>query len=156
MAYNECAGWPIAYAPEDPIYALYDFEMPVVGTGIVFYTCLNGRLTPSGPVFSDRLMVAAYHRAASTLVHMGLIAGPTFAFLRESIPMTQAEAATYLATTPTVINNWEMGVVPVPRDAWITLAEKVVQIDNNWMNTYLALQVDLRPRRIRVHVDFVS
>ena len=154
MAYNECAGWPVAYAPDDPIYALYDYEMPVVGTGIVFVAQMNGVLRPSGPIFSERLTTAAHRRAASMLIHMGLISGPTFRFLREALGMTQGDVATLLATTSDMVRAWEEG--SVTRDAWITLAEKVVQADNSWMNTYLALQPDLRPRRIRVEVDFVS
>lgn len=156
MAHNECAGWPVSYAPDDPVYALYEYEMPVRGTGIVFYAVMNGTLGPIGPVFSARLMRAAALRAATSLIHMGLASGPTFAFLREAVPMTQAEAATFLSTTDTIINEWETGVTPLPRDAWLTLAEKIVQLDNSWMNTYLALTPDLRARRIRIEVDYSS
>lgn len=146
----------MAFAPDDPVYALYEYNMPVRGTGIVFYAILNGTLGKFGPVFSERLMKAAKLRAATSIIHMGLMAAPTFVFLREAIPMTQAEVETLLSAPPGSVNEWETGAVPVPRDAWITLAEEVVRLDNSWMNTYLALSPDLRPRRIRVEVDFSS
>lgn len=159
VTYNPSYGYPIAYAPNDPIYGVYDFEMPVGNTGIVFIAALNGTLGAKGmgPIFSQRLMDAAYRRAATSLVHMGLMAGQTFAFIRQAVPLTQAETADLLDTDVPTIEAWETGTQDLTRDAWITLAEAIIQKDDRAMTPYLALApVDLRPRRIRIVIDYSS
>lgn len=159
VTYNPSLGYPIAHAPNDPIYGMYDFEMPVGNTGIVFVASLNGILGPkgAGAIFSQRLMDAAFRRAATTLVHMGVMAAEPFSFIRQAVPLTLAEAAALLDTTAQTISDYETGVLPLTRDAWITIAEAATQKDDRAMTPYLALTpVDLRPRRIRIVIDYTS
>lgn len=158
MSCNPSAGVPISYAPNDPIYAIYDFEMPVGTTGIIFVVALNGTLGPPGigPIFTPNLIAASYRRAATSLVHMGLIGPQTFAFIRQAVPMTQAECAAFLPVSLPTLMDWETGVQPVTRDGWLTLAELICQRDDRALTGYLALQPDFGPRKIRITIDYSS
>lgn len=156
MGYNPCV--PPCFAPNDPVFGIYDFEMPIGTTGIVFVAALNGTLGPPGigPIFTPNLIKASFRRAATSLVHMGLIGGQTFAFIRQAVPMTQAECATFLDLPLGTITDWESGIQPVTRDGWLTLAELICQLDERALTSYLALQPDFRPRKIRITVDYAS
>lgn len=129
---------------------LFDFLMPVGSTGIIFVAALRGILQVQGPVFSEADKAAARIRAASTLVHWGIVNGDTFAFIREAIPYTQQEAADRLGVPLLQVQDWESGVEPVPRLVWNTLAEEVVRLDGRHLPPELACPPNFRGRRIRV------
>ncbi len=144
---------------------LVDYEMPIHGTGIMFVASLNatlpyGDIPPNpniAPHIAPRLTDAAYLRAASTLAHMGLIAAPTFAFLRQAQLLSVADAAVIIGVSEATVQAYEAGTTPVTRDAWMTLADRACSLDSRGWNPYLSLcHVDLRPRRIRVVVDKTS
>lgn len=140
--------------PEELPLVLVDYTMPVGITGIVFVAALEARVTPNGPIFSTIAIQAAYRRAGSTLAHMALVSGPTFAFLRTASTFTQAEAATFLGVPTSTIEAWENGSVPVPTNTWYLLADKVCAMDGREFCPYLTLpNPSFRARRIRVHPD---
>lgn len=147
---NDCGG----SVPEELPVALVDFEMPVGTTGIVLVAALEARMASWGPIFSTVATQAAYRRAGSTLAHMALVSGPTFAFLRASAALTVAETASFLGVPSSTIGAWEDGTVPVPTNAWYLLADKVCAMDGREFCPYLTLpDPDFRARRIRVHPD---
>lgn len=130
---------------------LFDFLMPVGSTGIIFIAAVPGVLRVSGVTFSPEVQQAARLRAASQLVHMGLINGDTFGFVRMAIPFTQAEAATRLGVPLATVQAWESGVSPVPRLVWDTLAVEVTRLDGRSLPADRAIcPPSFRGRRIRV------
>jgi DNA-binding transcriptional regulator YiaG len=129
---------------------LFDIHMPVGLTGIVFVAAVPGRLYVWGPNFTDSVRQAANLRAASTLVHMGLINGDTFTFLRSTLQITQADLATQLGVPFATVQGWEDGSIEIPRLSWTTLAQQVVAADGRSLPVELACPPNFRGRKIRV------
>ena len=131
-----------------------DFPMPVGSTGLVFVAALQGTATLAGPPdFPQLAQDAAYLRAATTLARMGIVSGATFAFIRQAIGYTQAEAATFLEVTESDVANWETGITPVPVENWRDLAAEACRLDSRPPLQHLALFTAIPARTIRITVD---
>ena len=134
---------------------LIDYEFPVGNTGIIFVAALQGYFLANGVgIIDDHQIRWGWHRAASTLAFMGLISGETFRFLRESLPLTEVEAATLLGADVPSIQAWEAGILNVPITIWQTLAHTCSDVDQRPGSLYMPAQgMDFRPRRIRIVPD---
>lgn len=133
---------------------LLDYAIPVGNTGIVFIAALSGYVNPNGAVSFEPIQIEwAYHRAASQISFMGLIRGDVFQFMRLSIPMTVADAATMVGYTPTDVLAWEAGAA-VPYAAWESMADYVCTIDHRpAMHAMQTGTPDFRARTIRIVPD---
>jgi hypothetical protein len=129
---------------------LFDYLMPVGATGIVFVAAVPGRLYEWGPTFTDEVKQASNLRAASTLAHMGLIRGETFAFLREALQLSQADIAALFGVSEATVQGWEDNTIPIPTNAWGCTQSRVCIADGRQFLTQYALEPDFRPRKIRV------
>lgn len=129
---------------------LIDYSIQVGRTGIVFVAALDGVYNRDGTVTFEPLQIEwATHRAASQLAWMGLIRGDTFRFMRESVPMSLADAATLVGYTQGDLTAWEAGA-EVPFSAWVAMADYCLTLDHRAGVTQMPLQPDFRPRRIRI------
>lgn len=130
---------------------LFDYLMPVGSTGIIFIAAVPGILYQWGIGFTDAVKVACNLRAASTLVHMGLIRGETFAFMRSALQLSQSDLATAYGVSLATVQGWENNTIELPRLVWSALATDVGRADNGrGVPSEYALTPDFRPRRIRV------
>lgn len=131
-----------------------DFYMPVGTTGITFVAALQGISSAAGPtIFDPADQDACLIRAASTLSRWGIIDGQFFAFIRQALKMSQADAAAFIGVTVPDVQAWENGTVEIPRDMWIMLADEVCRVDSRPGLVELALAPDKRPRLIRIFPD---
>ena len=131
---------------------LFDIQMPVGTTGIVFVAAVQGTLQSWGPTFTDIVRNAAYLRAASTLAGMGIATGETMQFLRTAINLSQADLAVKLGEDVPTIQAWESNQSPMLISAWTYLADMICKLDGRSALMDLSLNPDLRPRVIRIHV----
>jgi len=129
---------------------LFEYLMPVGSTGIIFIAEVPGRLEEWGVYFSEPVKHISKLRAASTLAQMGIIRGELFAFLRESLRLTQADIATMDGVSLETVQGWEDNSIPIPIDAWGSLASQVCSRDGRIAPTEYSMTPDFRPRRIRV------
>lgn len=129
---------------------LIDYEIQVGRTGIIFVAALDGVYNPDDTATFEPLHIEwARHRAASQLACMGLVRGDTFQFLRESVPMSVADAAVLVGYTSGDVTAWEAGAT-VPVSAWQAMADYCCILDHRLGVTQMAVQPDFRPRRIRI------
>jgi hypothetical protein len=145
----------VIYPVRPGVYIVADFFMPVGTTGIIFVAALQGLSSAAGPtIFAQSDQDACYVRAGSTLARWGIIYGQFFAFIRQALKWTQADAAAFIGgVTVADIQAWEAGTTPIPRDSWIMLADEICRVDTRPGLEGLALSPDLRPRTIRIFPD---
>jgi hypothetical protein len=128
-----------------------DYTMPVEGTGIIFVVALPARIALNGILLfqAQHTQFARWH-AAADLGDMGLIHGATLRFMREAVPWTSAELATFLGVSEPEVLDWESGIASMSRDPWFSLAEHMRKLAGEYGPNTSALQVpDFRSRTIR-------
>lgn len=145
----------VIYPVRPGMYIVADFYMPVGTTGITFVAALQGLSTAAGPtIFAQSDQDACLVRAASTLARWGIIEGQFFAFIRQALKMSQADAAAFIGgVTVGDIQAWEADTIEIPRDMWVILADEVCRVDSRPGLVDLALNPDRRPRVIRIFPD---
>jgi hypothetical protein len=98
------------------------------------------------------------HRAnveiVDRLASEGPVSGETFRFMRKLLLMRAQQLALLLDVTPETISKWENGKTPVPRAAWMVVAEMVLDGSGKHtpMRDRLAAVAKGRrpPRRVRL------
>ncbi len=135
---------------------LFDLLMPVANTGLVFTAAVPGLLSLYGPVFTELVRRAANLRAATTLVHMGLVRGESVEFIREALGLTPQQLAAISGVDLLDVSNWEANTVVVPIHVWGDLAARACLADGRTMPLHHALCPDWRPRLIRVFPNIPS
>lgn len=144
----------VIYPVRPGMFIVADFYMPVGTTGITFVAALQGLSSAAGPtIFAQTDQDAALVRAASTLSHWGIIDGQFFAFIRQALKMSQADAAAFIGVTVPSVQAWEAGTTDIPRDMWIMLADEIGRVDSRPGLVDLALTPDKRARLIRIFPD---
>jgi DNA-binding XRE family transcriptional regulator len=131
-----------------------DYFMYVGTTGIVFVTTLTGTVLPSGVVFDPSHERNALWHAASDLADMGMIDGQTLRFIREAIPWTITETASFLGVSDATVMAWEANQEVIPREMWVAVAQVVRGLaqEQGPSGPLAPHPPDLRPRTIRIHV----
>lgn len=129
---------------------LFDIQMPVGNTGLIFIAAMPGRLYLSGPTFTPPVEHVAYLRAASTLVQIGLVRGESFAFLRYALQLTQAQVATLYGVLESTVQGWEDNSIPIPVSVWNCFSYRVMVADGRVLPANPAVNPSARPRVIRV------
>jgi len=129
---------------------LYDFAMPVGGTGVVFVAGLTGVLREWGPVFTAIAMQAAYRRAGSTLAQWGVVNAETFGFLAQAAELTPNDLATRYGVSLPTVQGWLDGSIPVPSAVWRCLAALVCFLDGRNLSDVAIPPGSMVPRVIRV------
>jgi hypothetical protein len=129
---------------------LFDIQMPVGDTGLIFIAAVPGRLYPWGVDFSPRVTHASYLRAACNLIQIGLRRGESFAFLRTALEMSQADVAAIYGVTTSEVMEWEDNTIPVPVHVWNCYSFRVMLADGMILPSNPAVCPSVRPRVIRV------
>jgi hypothetical protein len=135
---------------------LFDLYMPVVGTGIVFVAAVPGTLFLAGPRFTEIVRRASNLRAATTLIHMGLIRGESLAFIREALNLTFQETADLAGVPLSTVIGWENNTIPVPLHVWTALAQRACVADGRSLPANHAICPDWSLRQIRVFPNIPS
>ena len=152
---DDLADYPIVVLEADYQEAagklgLFDLLMPVGSTGLVFTAAMPGILRTYGIDFTPAVQRAAYLRAATTLIQMGLVRGESFKFLRTALGLTQLEVAAIYGVTDTVVDGWETNSVPIPYTVWSCFSSRVCAADGIPYPAQSAFGTSWRPRLIRV------
>ena len=152
---DDLADFPIVVlendAPEEVgKLGLFDLLMPVGNTGLIFKAAVPGVLQRWGVKFSSEVGRAANLRAATTLIHMGLIRGESLVFIREALWLSPQELADSLGVVLSSVAAWESNAAVVPLHAWENLALLACFADGRTLPNHHALCPDWRPRVIRV------
>lgn len=145
-------GCPCDQPINEPKRCIADYFMPVGTSGIVFVSPIPA-LVPANniPVFTLKDQRTAQWHAASDLADMGLIDGQTLQFIRQAIPMDVPSAAAFLGVSVPTLTDWEANTTVVPRDMWLTMAQRVRDLAQEYGPPVVALNPpDFRPRVIRV------
>lgn len=135
---------------------LFDLYMPVIGTGLVFVAAVPGTLYATGARFTDLVQRAANLRAATTLIHMGLIRGESLAFIRQALGFSPQEIADVAGVPLTTVTGWENNSIAVPLHVWTAIAQRACLADGRILPANHALCADWRPRQIRVFPNIPS
>jgi hypothetical protein len=152
---DDLADYPIVvlendYPEQVGKVGLFDIQMPVGDTGLIFIAAMPGRLYLWGPTFTPPVEHAAYLRAASTLVQMGLVRGETFAFLRYALQLSVADVAALYGVLEATVVGWEDNSIPIPQAVWNCFSYRVMLADGRAFPANPAFDQSFRPRVIRV------
>lgn len=152
---DDLADYPIVVLENDYPEAfgklgLFDLLMPVGDTGLIFTAAMPGILYVTGPRFTPPVEKAAYLRAASTLIQMGLVRGESFAFLRYALGLTIAEVAALYGVLDVAVQGWEDNTIQIPVNIWSCFAQRVMLADGRVLPANPAICPSFRSRLIRV------
>lgn len=130
---------------------LFDIQMPLGNTGILFVAAVSGVLMPLGVIFTPLVTYRSYLAASTAIIRMGLIRGESFEFLRTTLSLSQSDIAVLYGVDQAAVVAWEANVVPVPWSVWSCLSYRVALADGVALPSHGTIDPpSWRPRLIRV------